>query len=93
LGQNRNKFFSKGYKGNKLRWGRFPQRKVENMDYWCVTSSFDDSGRVAAEITNMVSGAEKPQNTFTSTLRKDIYNDWFESREAAEEYLEDVQEC
>mgnify|MGYP000737978033 CR=1 FL=1 len=47
--------------------------------YYCVTSSFDDRGRATANITDMIKAEEKPESTYTSTRRKDIYNDWFES--------------
>ena len=59
--------------------------------YWCVTSSFDDRGRVTAAITRVVETTEKPENSFTSTPRKDIYNDWFDSREAALEHMEEAK--
>ena len=59
--------------------------------YWCVTSSFDDRGRVTAAITRVVETTEKPENSFISTPRKDIYNDWFDSREAALEHIEEAK--
>ena len=59
--------------------------------YWCVTSSFDDRGRVTAAITRVVEAAEKPQNSSTSTKRKDIYSDWFDSREAALAHIEEAK--
>lgn len=59
--------------------------------FWCVTSSFDDRGRVVAAITRTIEAAEKPENSFTSTPRKDIYNDWFDSREAALEHMEEAK--
>lgn len=59
--------------------------------YWCVTSSFDDRGRVTAAITRVVEATEKPQDSFTSTKRKDIYSDWFDSREAALERIEETK--
>lgn len=56
--------------------------------YYCVTTSFDDKGRVTAGITNQIEAEEKPESTFTETRRKDIYNDWFESMEEAKEFVE-----
>jgi hypothetical protein len=41
--------------------------------YYCVTSSFDDRGRATANITNIIKAEEKPESTYTSTRRKDIY--------------------
>lgn len=59
--------------------------------FWCVTSSFDDRGRVTAAITRVVEATEKPKDSFTSTKRKDIYSDWFDSREAALEHIEEAK--
>lgn len=61
--------------------------------YWCVTSSFDDRGRVVAAITRTIEAAKKPENSFTSTPRKDIYNDWFDSREAALKHIEEAKKA
>ncbi len=61
--------------------------------YWCVTTSFDDKGRVVSNITNVVEADEKPENSFTSTSRKDIYNDWFDSREEAEKFVEEAKKA
>lgn len=59
--------------------------------YYCVTTSFDDRGRVTAGITNTVEAVTKPESTFTSTSRKDIYNDWFESFEEAKQFVEEAR--
>lgn len=59
--------------------------------YYCVTTSFDDRGRVTAGITNTVEAATKPESTFASTSRKDIYNDWFESFEEAKQFVEEAR--
>ena len=42
--------------------------------YWCVTTSVDNRGRVVANITNTVEAVCKPENSSTSTSRRDIYN-------------------
>lgn len=59
--------------------------------YYCVTTSFDDRGRVTAGITNTLEAAKKPESPFTSTSRKDIYNDWFESFEEAKQFVEEAR--
>lgn len=59
--------------------------------YWCVTTSVDDRGRVVANITNTVEAVRKPENSSKSTARKDIYNDWFESHEEAERFVEEAK--
>lgn len=51
--------------------------------WYCVTSSFDDRGRVTANITATKEAKACPESTYTSTSRKDIYNDWFESLDEA----------
>lgn len=56
--------------------------------WYCVTSSFDDRGRVNANITNVIEAEEKPESIFRSTRRKDIYIDWFGSEEEAKEFIE-----
>ena len=59
--------------------------------YWCVTTSVDDRGRVVANITDTVEAVSKPENSSKSTKRRDIYNDWFESREEAQEFVEEAK--
>ncbi len=59
--------------------------------YYCVTISFDNRCRVTAGITNMVEASAKPESTFTSTSRKDIYNDWFDSFEEAKQFVEEAR--
>lgn len=61
--------------------------------YWCVTTSVDDRGRVIANITNTVEAACKPKNSSTSTSRRDIYNDWFESEEEAQAFVKEAREA
>ena len=59
--------------------------------WYCVTSSFDDRGRVTAAITATVESDKKPDSGYKSTSQKDIYTDWFDSREAAEEFVEEAK--
>lgn len=51
--------------------------------WYCATSSFDDKGRVIANITATKEAETCPESTCTSTSRKDIYNDWFGSQDEA----------
>lgn len=55
--------------------------------FYCVTSSFDDYGRVTAAITNTLEAESKPENTYKSTRRKDIYSDWFDTLEEAKAFV------
>ncbi len=59
--------------------------------FYCVTSSVDDKGKVRAAITNVIEAVCKPENSFKSGKRKDIYHDWFESREEAEKLVEEAK--
>lgn len=59
--------------------------------FCCVTTSIDNSGRVSARITGMIEAVCKPEDTYTSTTRRDVYNDWFESAEAAEQFVEEAK--
>ncbi len=59
--------------------------------WYCVTSSFDDRGRVTAGITDAVQADEKPESGFTSTNRKDIYTDWFGTEEEARKFVKEAR--
>lgn len=59
--------------------------------YWCVTTSVDNRGRVIAAITDIKEAVCKPENTSTSTSRKDIYNDWFDTAEEAKAFVEEAK--
>ena len=59
--------------------------------YWCVTTSVYDDGRVIAAITNSIQAVRAPKNESKSLRRKDIYHDWFSSKEEAEQFVEDAK--
>ena len=59
--------------------------------WFCVVSSFDNRGRATANIVDTKEAEEKPESTFTSATRKDIYTDWFENEEAAKKYVEETR--
>ena len=58
--------------------------------YYCVTTTFDDRGRVTSAITDTRVAETKPDSTMTEAKRADIYNDWYGSRKEA---LNAVQEA
>lgn len=66
--------------------GKGPEEGIKT--WYCVTSTYDDRGRIAANITDTVEAEEKPKDTCVSTSRKDIYNNWFASPEEATAYVE-----
>lgn len=61
--------------------------------WYCVTSSFDDKGRVTAGVTATREAEEQPESSYTSTARKDIYKDWFESLEEAQKYVKEAKQA
>lgn len=60
--------------------------------FYCVTSSVDNHGRCTAAITAECEADTKPESKFTSTSRKDIYNDWFGSLSEAREFAKSARE-
>ena len=61
--------------------------------YYSVTTTFDDRGRVTAAITSRKECVKCPESTFTSTRRKDIYIDWYDSYDAAVQAVEDAKKA
>lgn len=59
--------------------------------YWCVTTSIDNMGKVISAITSKAEAVCKPESTLKSTSKKDIYNDWFDSSEEAEKFVEEAE--
>lgn len=59
--------------------------------YWCVTTSVYDDGRVVSAITNSIQAEKIPKNESKSLRNKDIYHDWFGSREEAYQFAEDAK--
>ena len=57
--------------------------------FYCVTSSYAHNRKTIANITDKVEAEQIPKNTFTHTIRADIYTDWFDSMEDAEKFAED----
>ena len=65
-----------------------------NMKTWYgVTVAVYDNGKVVARITATKQAVVKPENTETSTSRKDIYVDWFGTREEAESWVQEAKEA
>lgn len=61
--------------------------------WYCVTSSFDDRGRVTAGITGTVEAEEQPEQGYKSTRTKDIYTDYFGSYEEAAAFVEEAKKA
>lgn len=78
---------------NKVLGGeKSPPERSQNMNtYWCVTTSIDDRGKIISRITATKEAARKPENSCTSAARRDVYTDWFESYEAAQNFVEEAE--
>lgn len=59
--------------------------------YYCVTTTYDDRGNVTANVTSTVEVDNRPEDSFTATSRRYIYNDWFDSLEEALEFVENAK--
>lgn len=59
--------------------------------YYCVTTVIYDNGRITANFTGIVESNKKPENTYNCTKTRDIYNDWFETLEEANEFIEEAR--
>lgn len=61
--------------------------------YWVVITSVYDTGRVTCNIVARERHARKPDHYHTSTQRKDIYIDYFESQEEAEQFVSESRKA
>ncbi len=59
--------------------------------YYCVTSTFHDSGRVTAAITMTCKCRTAPANHITSTFDRDIYTDWYDNLADAEKAVAEAR--
>lgn len=59
--------------------------------FWCVTTSVYDNGKVRAAITNCIQAVKKPENESKELRNKDVYHDWFGSKEEADRFVEDAK--
>ena len=57
--------------------------------YYVVCTSIYDTGRITSSIVDTVTAAEKPEQGFRSTDRRDTYVDYFESLEDARKFVEE----
>ena len=58
--------------------------------YYRVTSTFDNKGRTRAFV-EMVRASNKPEGTFFSNNRFDVYEDYFESEEEARQFAAEAK--
>lgn len=61
--------------------------------YYCVTTAFYDSGRVVAGITDSREAESKPESRYSELRDRDVYEDWFECFEEAEQFVKEAKEA
>lgn len=61
--------------------------------FYSVTTIVHDDGSVNAVITSSKLAEQKPESSFKSLSRKDIYVDWFDSYEEAAQFAEKAKEA
>lgn len=54
---------------------------------------FFDDGKVTAAITRTVESDQKPTDTSDNNDKCDVYKDWFETEEAANQFIKDAKEA
>lgn len=59
--------------------------------FWSVTTTIDDRGRIIANITSSIEANEKPDNVFKSTNRFDVYIDWFDNLQEAQDFVNEAR--
>ena len=59
--------------------------------YFCVCSSYYDDGRVVANIVDTKEASEKPAPTYNAGRRCDSSFDWFDSEQAAKEFIKEAK--
>lgn len=63
----------------------------EGMTTWyCVTSSFYDNGKVKSMITGTTMAVNKPESRYKELKKCDVYADWYETKEAAEQAVKEA---
>ena len=62
----------------------------EEKTFWRVCQKYFDDGRVAVSVYT-VKAAEKPESTSVDGKTFDEYNDYFETREEADEWAENAR--
>ena len=59
--------------------------------YFCVCSAYYDDGRAVANIVDTKEASEKPAQTYHAGRRCDSYFDWFDSEQAAKEFIKEAK--
>ena len=59
--------------------------------FYNVMTTVDDKGRVTAAIVGTVEAKIRPESSFTNKSRRDVYNDWFDTLEEAQEFVEEAK--
>lgn len=59
--------------------------------YYCVTEAYYDNGRVTANITMSMEAESKPEDTSKSLRDRDIYCTWYETKEEADQAVNEAR--
>lgn len=57
--------------------------------YYAVCTSCYDNGRISSNLVDTIEAEERPENTWKSTRRCDIYVTWFDSYDEAMEFIKE----
>ena len=57
--------------------------------YYAVCTSCYDNGRITSNLVDAIEAEERPENTWKSTRRCDIYVNWFDSYDEAMEFIKE----
>ena len=60
-------------------------------EYYCAIASYDDRGRVTSAVVDSRLCDQCPESTYVSTKRKDIYTDWFSTKDEAMSYVKEAR--
>lgn len=93
--ENTMNVYGEYFYGNKIsEYGLEKKAEAVLMKvFYSVTTIVHDDGSVNAIITSSKSAEEKPESSFKSLSRKDIYVDWFDSYEEAAEFAEEAKKA
>ncbi len=59
--------------------------------FWSVTTLIYDDGRIMSNITSSIEAVEMPDNVFDSTYRFDVYIDWFDNLQDAQDFVNEAR--
>lgn len=61
--------------------------------YYSVITSYYDNGRVTSNLIDTIQAEKKPESTYKSTKKCDIYTDWFKTKKEAQKHIKEALSC